>query len=54
MATGLIVALVLAVPIMLIPAALVWYINVSGIYLALKEARERRAVQGQATEKVKA
>lgn len=37
-----ILALVLAIPVVLIPAALIWYINVGGIYLAIKEARERR------------
>ncbi len=37
-----IVALALAIPIMLIPVALVWYINVGGIYAAIKETREKR------------
>ena len=37
-----ILALVLAIPIMLIPVALIWYINLGGIYAAIKEARERR------------
>lgn len=40
----LILALVLAIPVLLIPLALVWYINVGGIYLAIKEARARRAM----------
>ncbi len=38
-----ILALVLAIPILLIPVALVWYINIGGIYVAIKEARARRA-----------
>ena len=38
-----ILALVLAIPLMLIPVALVWYINIGGIYIAIKEARARRA-----------
>ncbi len=38
-------ALVLAIPIMLIPLALIWYINIGGIYLAMKEAKERRATR---------
>ena len=54
MTVGTILALVLAIPIILIPVALVWYINVGGIYLAIKEARERRVEQEQATEKAKA
>jgi hypothetical protein len=39
-----IIILVVAVALMLVPAALVWYINIGGIMLALKEAREKRAV----------
>lgn len=42
-----IVALVIAIPIILFPAAFVWYLNIGGIYAAVKDARERRA----ATEK---
>jgi len=38
-----IVALVIAIPIILFPVAFVWYLNVGGIYAAIKEARERRA-----------
>ncbi len=33
----LIVALVLAIPIILFPAAYVWYLNVGGLYAAIKE-----------------
>jgi len=40
-----ILALVLAIPVMLIPVALIWYINAGGVYLAIKEAREKRAVR---------
>ena len=39
-----IVALVLVIPIILIPVVFVWYLNIGGIYAAIKEARERRAV----------
>ena len=38
----IIVALVLAIPIILFPVAFVWYLNIGGIYAAVKEARERR------------
>ena len=38
-----IVALVIAIPIILFPAAFVWYLNIGGIYAAIKEVRERRA-----------
>ena len=37
-----IVALVIAIPIVLFPAAFVWYLNAGGIYAAIKEARARR------------
>lgn len=40
-----IVALVIAIPIILFPAAFVWYLNIGGIYAAIKEALERRAVR---------
>ena len=38
----LVIALVIAIPIILFPAAFVWYLNIGGIYAAIKEARERR------------
>lgn len=38
-----IVALVIAIPIILIPPALIWYINVGGMCAAIKDAREKRA-----------
>ena len=40
-----IVVLVLAIPIILFPAAFVWYLNVSGMYAAIQEARRRRAAR---------
>ena len=54
MTVGTILLLIVAIPIILIPGVLIWYINVGGIYLAIKEARERRATQEQATENTKA
>ncbi len=39
----MIVALVLAVPVILFPAAFVWYLNIGGIVQAVKEARAARA-----------
>lgn len=41
----IIVALVIAIPIILFPVAFIWYINIGGIYLAIKEARARRAAR---------
>jgi len=40
-----IVALVIAIPIILFPAAYVWYLNIGGIFAAVKEARARRVVR---------
>jgi len=44
-----ILALVLAIPVVLFPAALIWFINIGGIYIAIKEARERRAARAKQT-----
>ena len=41
----LIVALVIAIPVILFPAAFVWYLNVGGIYAAIKEARARQVTR---------
>ena len=41
----IIVALAIAVPVILLPVAFVWYLNIGGIYTAIKDARERRAVR---------
>jgi hypothetical protein len=50
-----IVALVVAIPIILFPVAFVWYLNVGGIYTAIKEARARRvAMKKGIKEEVKA
>ena len=38
-----ILALALAIPAILFPAAFVWYLNIGGIYAAIKDARERWA-----------
>ncbi|MBL7119237.1 MAG: hypothetical protein ISS53_00975 [Dehalococcoidia bacterium] len=40
---GVIVALVVAAPLILLPVAFIWYLNFSGIYAARKEARKRKA-----------
>ena len=41
----IILALVLVIPIVLIPVAFVWYLNIGGVYAAIKEARARRVAQ---------
>ncbi len=51
----MILALVIAIPVILFPAAFVWYLNIGGLYTAAKEARQARAARKQtATGKVKA
>ena len=39
----LVIALVIAVPIILFPVAFVWYLNAGGIYAAVRRALARRA-----------
>ena len=39
-----IVALIIAIPIILLPVVFVWFLNIGGIYAAIKEARARRIV----------
>ena len=51
-----IVALMIAIPIILFPAAFIWYLNIGGIYAAVKEARARKAAREKdvrATAKIK-
>jgi hypothetical protein len=42
-----IVALIVAIPVILFPAAFVWYLNIGGIYAAVKEARARKAARAR-------
>ena len=41
--TELVVALVIVVPVVLFPAALVWYLNIGGIVQTVREARKKTA-----------
>ncbi len=38
----LILALILAIPVILIPVAFVWFLTVSGIYTVIREMRKKR------------
>ena len=40
-----VVALVIAIPIILFPAAFVWYLNVGGLVQAAKEARQTKVAR---------
>lgn len=42
MNAAMIVALVVAIPVVLFPAAFVWYLNVGGIVQAVREARAKK------------
>ena len=42
---GMILALAIGIPVILLPAALVWYLNISGIYTVLVETRKRRVAR---------
>ena len=44
-----ILVLVLGIPVILFPAAYVWYLNVGGIYSLIKEARAKKAAREEAT-----
>ena len=38
-----VIALVVAVPFVLFPVVFIWYLNISGMYAAIREARKKRA-----------
>lgn len=37
-----VIALAIAIPLILFPAAFVWYLNLGGVFAALREARAAR------------
>ena len=45
----LIVALVVAIPVILFPAAFVWYLNIGGIVQAARQARTAKEKQAAKT-----
>jgi hypothetical protein len=45
MNTAMIVALVVAVPVILFPAAFVWYLNIGGIVKAVREMRAAKVAK---------
>jgi hypothetical protein len=49
-----IVALVVMVPVILLPVAFIWYLNIGGAMAAMREARARKTAEKRiATEKVR-
>ncbi|MBN2238342.1 MAG: hypothetical protein JW712_01090 [Dehalococcoidales bacterium] len=47
----IIIALVIAIPVIVLPAAFVWYLNIGGIVSAIHESREKRATHQNETRK---
>ena len=43
----LVIALVIVIPVILFPAAFIWYLNIGGINAAIRDARERRAARSK-------
>jgi|MudIll2142460700_1097286.scaffolds.fasta_scaffold69816_3 hypothetical protein len=48
------VAIAVLVPIFLLPAAIVWYMNVTGIFEVMKDRRERQKREGAGRRKAAA
>ena len=44
----IILALVLGIPVILLPVAFVWYLNVSGLYQVIRDMRQRRKRRARA------
>lgn len=38
----ILIALIIAIPVILFPAAYLWYLNIGGIFSSFKEAKARR------------
>ena len=45
MELGMVLALVVAIPVVLVPAAFVWYLNVGGIVAAVRDARVAKVLK---------
>ncbi len=50
----LVVALIIVVPVILFPAAFVWYLNLGGVYAAVKEARAKKVAHEKGVKEVEA
>ena len=47
MEIGFVIALVIAIPVILFPAAFIWYLNIGGLVHALKERKARVAQEAK-------
>ena len=43
-----IIALIVVIPLVLLPVAFVWYLNVSGLYRVISDSRQRAKKQARA------
>ena len=50
MSIGVIIAIIIAVPIILFPVAFIWFINISGLWTVWKESRAREKRRAKARE----
>ena len=48
-----ILAIILAVPVILIPFVFIWYMNASGIYTVIRETMKRRALRRKREKEVR-
>ena len=44
-----ILLIILAIPVILFPAAFIWYMNVSGLYTVIRETQKRRVARKRRT-----
>ena len=49
MEIGMVIALAVAIPIILFPAAFIWYLNIGGIAQTVREAKAAREKKAAAT-----
>ncbi len=49
MEIGFVIALVIAIPVILFPAAFIWYLNIGGLMHALKERKAKVAKEAKVT-----
>ena len=48
----IILAVVFGIPLILLPVALVWYLNVSGLYQVLRDSRKRQKRRAKAFKEI--
>jgi hypothetical protein len=48
MSTEIIIALVIAVPVILLPVVFIWFINITGLWTVWKESRARQKRRAKA------